>query len=131
MSFASETKAELCRIPLSRRCCAQAEAYGVLLYCNHYSRREIRIITESGAPHAGCPFSFAKRLSWTLTGSRSRVGEESRPSPLRSRTSSPSCRRPSAMIRLRASPTISILPSWRRITAAPPFLGGLSWRADR
>ncbi len=54
MSFASETKAELCRIPLSRRCCAQAEAYGVLLYCNHYSRREIRIITESE--------DFARRL---------------------------------------------------------------------
>ena len=47
MSFASETKAELCRIPLNRRCCAQAEAYGVLLYGNHYGRDEVRIITES------------------------------------------------------------------------------------
>ena len=54
MSFASETKAELCRIPLNRRCCAQAEAYGVLLYCNHYSRDEVRIITESE--------DFARRL---------------------------------------------------------------------
>ena len=54
MSFASETKAELCRIPLNRRCCAQAEAYGVLLYCNHYGRDEVRIITESE--------DFARRL---------------------------------------------------------------------
>ena len=37
MSFASQTKAELCRVPLARRCCAQAEAYGVLLYCNQFT----------------------------------------------------------------------------------------------
>ena len=30
MSFSSEVKAELCRTALSRRCCAQAEAYGLL-----------------------------------------------------------------------------------------------------
>ena len=34
MSFSSETKEELCRSPLSRSCCALAEAYGVLLYCH-------------------------------------------------------------------------------------------------
>ena len=32
MSFASEVKNELCRVPVSRHCCAVAEAYGVLLY---------------------------------------------------------------------------------------------------
>lgn len=47
MSFASETKKELCREPLSRRCCAQAEAYGVLLFCRHFSRDGARIATES------------------------------------------------------------------------------------
>ena len=47
MSFSSETKHELCREPLSRRCCAQAEAYGILLYCNHFDGGEIRIVTES------------------------------------------------------------------------------------
>ena len=46
MSFASQTKAELCRVPLARRCCAQAEAYGVLLFCNSFTHREVRIITE-------------------------------------------------------------------------------------
>ena len=54
MSFSGDVKAELCRIPLNRRCCAQAEAYGVLLYCNTFSAREIRVMTESEA--------FAKRL---------------------------------------------------------------------
>ena len=54
MSFAGDVKTELCRISLSRRCCAQAEAYGILLYCNTYSAAEIRIITENEA--------FAQRL---------------------------------------------------------------------
>lgn len=37
MSFAGEVKAELCRGKLGRKCCAQAEACGVLLYCNRFS----------------------------------------------------------------------------------------------
>lgn len=54
MSFSSETKAELCRIPLEHKCCAQAESYGVLLYCNKFEAGEIRVITESE--------DFAQRL---------------------------------------------------------------------
>ena len=54
MSFSSDTKEELCRAPLSRPCCALAEAYGVLLYCHTFDRREIRIITANDA--------FAQRL---------------------------------------------------------------------
>jgi len=46
VSFSSEVKTELCRVDLHRHCCARAEAYGVLLYCNTFSPREIRIITE-------------------------------------------------------------------------------------
>ena len=47
MSFSGETKQELCRIPVNRTCCAKAELYGILLYCNTFSTMEIRIITES------------------------------------------------------------------------------------
>lgn len=54
MSFSSEVKQELCRAAMSRACCARAELYGVLLYCNTFSAQEIRIITESE--------SFARRL---------------------------------------------------------------------
>ena len=54
MSFSGDVKQELCRAPLSRRCCAQAEAYGVLLYANTFSAGEARIVTEHAA--------FAKRL---------------------------------------------------------------------
>lgn len=46
MSFSSDVKNELCRAGLSRSCCARAEAYGVLLYCNTFSVQEVRIITE-------------------------------------------------------------------------------------
>lgn len=54
MSFSAETKTELCKLPLSRPCCALAEAHGVLLSCHTFSDREIRIITASDA--------FAQRL---------------------------------------------------------------------
>lgn len=54
MSFSANVKAELCRQPVSRFCCAVAEAYGVLLYANTFSAREIKIIT--GSPE------FAQRL---------------------------------------------------------------------
>lgn len=47
MSFSYDTKAELTKDPISRKCCAVTESYGLLLYCNTFSNREIRIITES------------------------------------------------------------------------------------
>lgn len=47
MSFSSDVKSELCRGAVSRECCACAEMYGVLLCCNTFTPREIRIITES------------------------------------------------------------------------------------
>ena len=49
MSFASDVKNELCRVPLGRHCCAVAEAYGVLLYCHTFTTREIRIVTACDA----------------------------------------------------------------------------------
>lgn len=66
MSFAADVRAELCRVPLSRKCCAQAEAYGVLLYCNTFTDREIRVVTESEALAARLPQLMKKafRLSF-------------------------------------------------------------------
>ena len=54
MSFSANVKAELCREGLAKSCCAKAEAYGVLLYANTFSHREIKIITASP--------DFARRL---------------------------------------------------------------------
>ena len=66
MSFSAGVKRELCRQGLSRRCCAQAEAYGVLLFCNTFHSGELRIITESDAWKARLPQLFKKafRLSF-------------------------------------------------------------------
>lgn len=45
MSFSYNVKSELCRTSFSR-CCALAECYGILLYCNTFSPIGIRIVTE-------------------------------------------------------------------------------------
>ena len=54
MSFAAEVREELCRTLPTRKCCRAAECYGILLYCNTFSKNEIRIITENK--------DFAERL---------------------------------------------------------------------
>ncbi len=60
MSFSSAVKRELCRQAISRRCCAQAEAYGILLYCNTFYNRQVRIITESPYLKGRLPILFRK-----------------------------------------------------------------------
>lgn len=60
MSFAGDVKRELCRAPISPRCCARAEVYGALLYCNTFSHREIRIVTESDSFAGRLPQLFKK-----------------------------------------------------------------------
>lgn len=60
MTFSAQVKQELCRQALSRRCCAQAEAYGVLLFCNTFHSRQVRIITESSQLKRRLPALFRK-----------------------------------------------------------------------
>ncbi|MCI8423825.1 MAG: DNA-binding protein WhiA [Lawsonibacter sp.] len=60
MSFAGDVKNELCRIPLNRACCTQAEAYGALLCCNTFDGREVRIVTEHAAFAQRLPVLFQK-----------------------------------------------------------------------
>ena len=60
MTFSAQVKQELCRQPLSRRCCAQAEAYGILLFCNTFHSRQVRIITESPQLKRRLPALFRK-----------------------------------------------------------------------
>ena len=47
VSFASAAKAEVCKYLPTKRCCALAECFGILLYCNSFQFDGIRIITES------------------------------------------------------------------------------------
>lgn len=66
MSFAGEVKTELCRGKVGRKCCAQAEACGVLLYCNRFSLGEVKIVTESAAFAHRLPGLFHKAFGLTF-----------------------------------------------------------------
>lgn len=60
MSFSFDTKNELCRLPVQKLCCARAEAYGILLYCNTFNSTEVRIITENPNFAARLPKLFRR-----------------------------------------------------------------------
>ena len=47
VSFSGAAKAEICRLMPGKRCCALAECFGILLYCNSFGADGIKIITES------------------------------------------------------------------------------------
>jgi len=64
MSFSSEAKAELCSRSIDRKCCALAECYGILLYCNTFSEVEIRIITASPDFAARLPRLFKRAFGF-------------------------------------------------------------------
>ena len=51
MSFAYDVKAELCKVPINRSCCAVAEGCGVLLYASAFTANEVRIVTELSLIH--------------------------------------------------------------------------------
>lgn len=46
-SFSASAKAEICRNVPTKSCCAIAECYGILLFCNYFGADGLRIITES------------------------------------------------------------------------------------
>ena len=47
VSFSASAKAEVCRMIPHKRCCALAECFGILLFCNSFQEDGIKIITES------------------------------------------------------------------------------------
>ena len=47
VSFSAGAKGEICRIMPNRDCCALAECFGILLFCNSFTSDSIKIITES------------------------------------------------------------------------------------
>ena len=63
MSFSFDTKNELCRLPVQKLCCARAEAYGILLYCNTFSSTEVRIVTENPNFAARLPKLFKRAFN--------------------------------------------------------------------
>ena len=63
MSFSYNTKTELCRLVPDEQCCALAECYGVLLYGNTFSAREIRVITGNQSLGQRLTERFSKAFS--------------------------------------------------------------------
>ena len=60
VSFSGSAKAEICRSIPQKRCCALAQCFGILLFCNSFSLDTIRIITESREFAALLPKLFKK-----------------------------------------------------------------------
>ena len=63
-SFAYKVRSELCRTAVQRLCCARAEAYGVLLYCNTFTPAAVRVVTESPDFAARLPKLFKKAFGF-------------------------------------------------------------------
>ena len=60
ISFSGNAKAEICRNFPAKRCCALAECFGILLFCNSFGANGIRIITESREFAQNLPKLFKK-----------------------------------------------------------------------
>ena len=63
MTFSQQVKSELCEPRVERKCCAVAEAYGILMYCHTFSPKLIRIITASDELAQRLPHLFKKAFS--------------------------------------------------------------------
>ena len=63
VSFSASVKAEICKANMQRSCCALAECFGILLFCNSFSGNMIRIITESREFGQRIPKLFRKAFS--------------------------------------------------------------------
>lgn len=66
VSFSACAKAEMCRGFPQKNCCALAEAFGILLFCNSFSSDGIRIITESREFAQRLPKLFKKAFGITF-----------------------------------------------------------------
>ena len=65
-SFSAAAKAEVCRILPQKHCCALAECFGILLYCNSFQSDGIKIITESREFAYILPKLFKKAFDLTF-----------------------------------------------------------------
>ena len=66
LSFSAGAKSEVCRILPNRECCALAECFGILLFCNSFGSDCIRIITESREFGLILPKLFKKAFNLTF-----------------------------------------------------------------
>ena len=66
VSFSGSAKAEICRSLPQKRCCALAQCFGVLLFCNSFTSTSVRIITECHEFSASLPMLFKKAFGITF-----------------------------------------------------------------
>ena len=66
ISFSSTAKAEVCRVLPQKKCCALAQCFGILLFCNSFGAKGIRIITESREFAQNLPKLFKKAFGVTF-----------------------------------------------------------------
>lgn len=66
VSFSANAKSEVCRVLPQKECCALAECFGILLYCNSFSSHGLRIITESREFALNLPKLFKKAFDVTF-----------------------------------------------------------------
>ena len=63
ISFSGSAKAEMCRSFPQKKCCALAQCFGILLFCNSFTNDGLRIITESRDFASILPKLFRKAFS--------------------------------------------------------------------
>ena len=63
-SFSAGAKAEICRDFPQSDCCALAECFGILLFCNSFRNDSVKIITESAEFAALLPRLFKKAFGF-------------------------------------------------------------------
>ena len=66
ISFSGSAKAEICRNFPQKKCCAVAQSFGILLFCNSFNQDGIRIITESRELSQILPKLFKKAFNITF-----------------------------------------------------------------
>ncbi len=63
VSFSANAKAEICRAFPQKHCCALAQCFGILLFCNSFGADGIRIVTECAEFGQMLPKLFKKAFS--------------------------------------------------------------------
>lgn len=79
ISFSGNAKSEICRSFPVKNCCALAECFGILLFCNSFSNEVIRIITENKEFALILPKLFKKAfgISFDVQPSQDACGKQS------------------------------------------------------
>ncbi len=74
MSFSGQVKSELCRTVPAQGCCALAQCFGILLYCNTFTGDGVRIVTESRELGELLPKLLRKAFGFSFDGMPEALG---------------------------------------------------------